>query len=183
MVKSRLALGSPGCSFVRLSPCQKWPNTKENGYWLPPSDHIQSETLFQTRQDQEKGMNGPASLLHSWRGVLFILKLLLILTLQRSNTNAPSSNIFCTTSEYWVGTRKERWKRKCNHWQSRILCATSPVGYFVSWYFLPCTLQRTQSCWIFRHLCIREKFTQSHFPCYAIVHLFFKESLSVSWLD
>ena len=34
LVKSRLALGSPGCSFVRLSPCQKWPNTKENGYWL-----------------------------------------------------------------------------------------------------------------------------------------------------
>ena len=32
LVKSRLALGSPGCSFVRLSPCQKWPNTKENGY-------------------------------------------------------------------------------------------------------------------------------------------------------
>ena len=59
--------------FVRLSPCQKWPNTKENGYWLPPSDHIQSETLFQTRQDQEKEMNGPASLLHSWRWVLFSL--------------------------------------------------------------------------------------------------------------
>ena len=36
LVKSRLALGSPGClvgcSFVHLSPCQKWPNTQENGY-------------------------------------------------------------------------------------------------------------------------------------------------------
>ena len=29
---------------------------------LPLSDHIQSETLFQTKQDQEWGMNGPASL-------------------------------------------------------------------------------------------------------------------------
>ena len=41
-------------SFVRSSPCRKWPNTEENGCWLPPSDHIQSETLFQTRQDQGK---------------------------------------------------------------------------------------------------------------------------------
>ena len=70
LVKGRLALGSPGCSFVCLSPCQKWPNTQDNGCWLPPSDHIQSETHFQTRQDQENGMNGPASLLHSWRWVL-----------------------------------------------------------------------------------------------------------------
>ena len=27
--------------------------------------HIESETLFQTTQDQERGMNGPAGLLHS----------------------------------------------------------------------------------------------------------------------
>ena len=67
LVKSRLAPGSPGCLGVcSSSPCRKWPNTQENGCWLPPSDHIQSETLFQTRQDQEKGMDGPASLLHSW---------------------------------------------------------------------------------------------------------------------
>ena len=39
---------------------------------MPPSDHIQSETLFQTRQDQEKGINGSANLLHSWRWVLFV---------------------------------------------------------------------------------------------------------------
>ena len=71
LVKSRLALGSPRCSFGCSSPCRKWPNTQGNGCWLPLSDHIQSETLFQTRQDQEKGMNGPASLLHSWRWVLF----------------------------------------------------------------------------------------------------------------
>ena len=56
--------------FVCSWPCRKWPNTQKNGCWLPPSDHIQSKTLFQTRQDQEKGMNGPASLLHSWRWVL-----------------------------------------------------------------------------------------------------------------
>ena len=30
LVKSRLALGSPSCSFVRLSPCQKWPYIQEN---------------------------------------------------------------------------------------------------------------------------------------------------------
>ena len=40
--------------FVRSWPCRKWPNTQENGCWLPLSDHIQSETLFQTRQDQGK---------------------------------------------------------------------------------------------------------------------------------
>ena len=31
-VESSLALGSPGCLFVWLSPCQKWPNTQENGF-------------------------------------------------------------------------------------------------------------------------------------------------------
>ena len=67
-----------GCSFVCLSPCRKWPNTQKNGCWLPPSDHIQSKTLFQTRQDQEKGMNGPACLLHSWRWVLLFELSLLI---------------------------------------------------------------------------------------------------------
>ena len=43
----------------------KWPNTQENGCCLPPSDHIQSKILFQAKEDQERGMNGPASLLHS----------------------------------------------------------------------------------------------------------------------
>ena len=64
--------------FVCSSPRRKWPNTKENGCWLPPSDHIQSENLFQIRQDQEKWMNGPASLLHSWRWVLLFELSLLI---------------------------------------------------------------------------------------------------------
>ena len=54
--------------FVCSSPCRKWPN---NGCCLPPSDHIQSKILFQTKQDQERGMNGPASLLHSWHWVFF----------------------------------------------------------------------------------------------------------------
>ena len=35
LVKSRLALGSPGWLFVRLSPCRKWPNTQENGCYCP----------------------------------------------------------------------------------------------------------------------------------------------------
>ena len=35
------------------------------------SDHIQGDTLFQTALDQERGIIGPASLLHSWHWVLF----------------------------------------------------------------------------------------------------------------
>ena len=41
------------------------------GKWFltaPPSDHIQSETLFQTSQDHTRGVNGPASRLHSSTG-------------------------------------------------------------------------------------------------------------------
>ena len=64
MVKSRLALISGGCLFVGLSPCQKWPNTQENGCLLPTYDYIHSKTLFQTLQDQKRGMIGTASLLH-----------------------------------------------------------------------------------------------------------------------
>ena len=65
LFKSRLALGSPGCSVGCSSPCRKWPNTQENGYWLPPSDHIHSWP------DQERGIISQASLLHSWHWVLF----------------------------------------------------------------------------------------------------------------
>ena len=36
LVKSRLALGSPGCSVVRSSPCRKWLNTQTNSCWLRP---------------------------------------------------------------------------------------------------------------------------------------------------
>ena len=59
LVKGRLALWSTGCLvgwlFGWLFPCRKWPNTLENGCWLPPSDHIHSWNLFldQTRPDQE----------------------------------------------------------------------------------------------------------------------------------
>ena len=49
MVKSRLALMIGGCLFVSLSPCQKWPNTQNNGCWLPTSI---GETLFQTRKEE-----------------------------------------------------------------------------------------------------------------------------------
>ena len=52
--KSRLALGSPGCLFVRLvgwlSPCGKWPYTQENGCWLPHSD--QSWSSWSGRESQ-----------------------------------------------------------------------------------------------------------------------------------
>ena len=74
LVKSRLALGSPGCSFVWLSPCRKLPNTQENGWWLAHSDHIHSWNPF---LDQERGIIGPASLLHSWHWVLSPQKTLL----------------------------------------------------------------------------------------------------------
>ena len=36
-----------------MSPWRKCQNTQEKSCWLPSSDHIQSETLFQTIQDQE----------------------------------------------------------------------------------------------------------------------------------
>ena len=69
LVKSRLALGSPGCSFVRSIGChhaENGPIHRKMVVACPlPSDHIQSKILFQTKQDQERGMNGPASLLHS----------------------------------------------------------------------------------------------------------------------
>ena len=68
LVKSRLALGSPGCSFVRSSPCRKCPNTQKNGYWLPHSDHIHEWYPF---SDQEWEIIGQASLLHGWHWILF----------------------------------------------------------------------------------------------------------------
>ena len=71
LVKSRLALGSPGCLFGCLSSCLKLPNTQENFCLLPSSDHIQGETLFQARLDEERQIIGPASLwltsLHAMR--------------------------------------------------------------------------------------------------------------------
>ena len=47
MVKSRLALGSPGCSFGRSFVTMP-KMAQYTGKWLllPPSGHIQSETLF-----------------------------------------------------------------------------------------------------------------------------------------
>ena len=78
--------------FVRSWPCQKWPNTQENGCCLPPSDHIQSKILFQTKQDQERGMNGPASLLHSWHWVLSFL------STRIEKSNEIAFNVFHTNS-------------------------------------------------------------------------------------
>ena len=40
-------------------------------------DQVQSETISQTRQDQERGMNGTASLLHSWHWVLYLANFIL----------------------------------------------------------------------------------------------------------
>ena len=57
-----------GCS---MSPWRKWPNTQENICWLPSRDHIKTENLFRAIHDQERGMIGPVSLLHSWHWVLF----------------------------------------------------------------------------------------------------------------
>ena len=37
LIKSRLALGSPGCLVVTMP---KWPDTQENGCWLPHNDHL-----------------------------------------------------------------------------------------------------------------------------------------------
>ena len=57
--------------IIRLSPCRKWPNTQENGCWLPQSDHIHRRYPF---PDQEWGIIGQASVLHSWQRVMFFLK-------------------------------------------------------------------------------------------------------------
>ena len=40
LIKSRLALGSPGWSVVLFSQCKKWPNIQGNRCWLPDSDYI-----------------------------------------------------------------------------------------------------------------------------------------------
>ena len=73
LVKSRLALKSHCClvvhSFVQVSPCRKLPNTQENSCWAPLSAHIHRWHPF---PDQERGIIGPASLLHSWHWVLFL---------------------------------------------------------------------------------------------------------------
>ena len=51
LIKSRLALGSPGCSVVVVSPFRKWPDAHKKGCWMPPSDHIHRWNPFtdQTR--------------------------------------------------------------------------------------------------------------------------------------
>ena len=63
-------LGKQACTrinwlFCRClwPPSQKWPNTQEDGC----NGHIKKRNSF---PDQERGMNVPASLLHSWHWVL-----------------------------------------------------------------------------------------------------------------
>ena len=58
LVKSRLALGSPNCLFVFSPPRLKWPNTHP---YVKPFSRL------------EKGIIGPASLLHGWHWVLFCI--------------------------------------------------------------------------------------------------------------
>ena len=80
--QGQAALGSHGFLFGRLfvwvSPCQKWPNTLENGCWLPPCDHIQypqwNPFPHQTRRVKRDEWSSPASLLHSWHWVLLWIK-------------------------------------------------------------------------------------------------------------
>ena len=58
LVKSRIALASPGCSFGWLVVCHHAKNnqmyTEKMVVDCPPSDHIQGESFFQTRAHQEK---------------------------------------------------------------------------------------------------------------------------------
>ena len=68
LVKSRLALGSPGWLVVTMPKMAQY-----TGKWLLAwmcGDHIQGQTLFQTILDQKTGIIGPASLLHSRHWVL-----------------------------------------------------------------------------------------------------------------
>ena len=74
--RAGLHSGSSGClfvwSFVLVSPCQNDPIHRKIVVDCPTvfTVHIQGETLFQARLDQERGINGTASLLHSWQWVL-----------------------------------------------------------------------------------------------------------------
>ena len=69
LVKSRLALGSPGWLFVGYH------HPAENGL-MPPSDHIHWWNPF---TDQKGGLIGPASLLQCWVLTLGLIKVIFIL--------------------------------------------------------------------------------------------------------
>ena len=47
-----------------------WANTQENSFWLPHSDHIHMY-MWHPYPDQEWGIIGQATLLHSWHWVFF----------------------------------------------------------------------------------------------------------------
>ena len=62
-----------GRSFVRLSPCQNYLvyfYRQKYGYWIRPSDQGHRQKSF-SRPDQERGIIGPASLVHSRYWVFF----------------------------------------------------------------------------------------------------------------
>ena len=69
--ESRLTLGSTGWVFVCLAPCQTWPHNRKKVFDCHPVITSLCETLLQTRQDQERGIIGQASFLHSWHWVWF----------------------------------------------------------------------------------------------------------------
>ena len=76
LVKSRLALRSLGCLFVRSFVTMP-KMAKYTGKWLllPPSGHIQSETLFSDHTRPGKRNEWSSQYLHSWHWVLFVMYL------------------------------------------------------------------------------------------------------------
>ena len=143
LVKSRLALGSPGWLFVRsFVTMPKMAQYTEKWLLLPPSDHIQSVTLF---PDQERGMNGPASLLHSWHWVLlFILTLIWVKKRQPSSSPLtclePSGQLMTSTclfpspiSLYKCNVVERKWWEKIY----KVICKWREKIQLTKRWFLP----------------------------------------------
>ena len=59
LVKSRLALGSPGCSVVRVSPCWtvNMAKTRKKGCWMPLVIKSIDEILFHTRPGKRNNLS------------------------------------------------------------------------------------------------------------------------------
>ena len=65
LVKGRLALGSPGCSVIRLFVRHHAENGPIHRKMVVDYPIVITSKVKPKQQDQERGMNGPASLLHS----------------------------------------------------------------------------------------------------------------------
>ena len=93
------------CFFCWLSsPCQKWPNTQENGCWLPHSDHIHSWNPFpdQTRP----GMR------NYWSSHFFCI----VDTGSCFNLILFWATTFANSSLFFHPSAKHGFRRSCERW-------------------------------------------------------------------